>query len=153
MEKLLRVFCTESMRTKEVEEVKEVREVASGERSGVADEKGRREKARVGKERDTHPPGVFWKYVWGKELAEGVCETCVDKGLTGLRREANEVGQLSEAEEIKERGVSAFMTWPQREKAWGASGQKMAAREEPQRGVAPAYSTKITTIDGRLSRK
>jgi hypothetical protein len=44
--------------------------------------------------------------VSAKELAEGVCETCADKGLTAERKEIKEV---DEVEEVKEKGTLAIM--------------------------------------------
>jgi hypothetical protein len=51
-----------------------------------------------------HPSPVFWKLVQHKDLREGVCESCVDKGLRG-----REVKHPKEAREVKEGSVSRFM--------------------------------------------
>jgi hypothetical protein len=55
---------------------------------------------------DTPPLPCFWKDVQRKELREGVCEVCVDKGLRG-----REVKGIEEVKEAEEGSVSTFMNW------------------------------------------
>jgi hypothetical protein len=54
------------------------------------------------------------KLVQGKDLREGVCETCVDKGVRVEEKEAEEVKEVEEVNEIKELDGGDFaagMAW------------------------------------------
>jgi hypothetical protein len=97
-----------------------------------------------------HPSRVFWKNIKAKELREGVCEECEDKGLMAGGKEVREVKEVKEA---KDRSDLALMTWSRRgersalgkavtpgrqavilrsshlQKDDPTSGKKMAARE------------------------
>jgi hypothetical protein len=68
------------------------------------------------------------KLLQAKELQEGVCEIIVDKGLTTLEGEDEEVEEIKEAED---RGISTFMDFAcagARGRGGSASGQKIAVR-------------------------
>ena len=74
-----------------------------------------------------HPPGVFGKFVRGKDLREGVCKIVVNTGLRSAKQEAKEA---EETEEVKERKSSVefalIACWP----TWlvGEPKKKIAAQ-------------------------
>ena len=48
---------------------------------------------------DPPPSPVFWKNIKAKELREGVCEECENKGFRGWEREDAEAREGKEAKE------------------------------------------------------
>jgi hypothetical protein len=82
--------------------------------------------------------------VWAKELAEGVCEIVVLKGVMGERREVEEV---EEGKEAKDRGDLRFITGcPAREEAWGGIRAKTWRHEEEPLLVLTRY--RVPELEG-----
>jgi hypothetical protein len=98
------------------------------------------------------PSPVFWKCVQGKELREGVCESCVDKGLR--RQKGKDVEEVKEVREAKERSILSFMDLvPQGKRVSGRRPGKVAAQEERQGVAAQLYCDNNTAEAGLLSRE
>lgn len=76
---------------------------------------------------DPPPSPVFCKNIKAKELREGVCEECENKGFRGS---AGEDVEGREGKEAKERGVWPFMVGP---RVGAASGRKKGGSRRSRR--------------------
>jgi hypothetical protein len=97
----------------------------------------------------TPPPGVFGKFLKGKQLSERVCEICAGKGLRVGEKEAKEVDEAKEVKEGDDLAFRAFMTWVPSERRGLGRGAKNSGSG---RAAESCWSIPTTKVYQKIDR-